>query len=307
MKRLARLVLFFTFSFLLTFIFCAGIRYLLYRIDAARMIPALPFAPASALLGAIQMAIPAALHLSVMLSLSYAARKTVPPPAAIMAVFVLSLGFTLGASLGRERLELSLAGGAEEALPTLGKSGLRLRQGDVSIIVLGDPAEGKSPRIVALPGEPLVYMAAPREIRNTPPRLPPVPFEEHPVAVTVSLLADLTLAADHFDSRLRADFYSFLLYLASLCLMLAAFYELFQTTSWPLVNIFIGAAIFRLLLAFETFIDSDAIQNFIFFFLGRFIPHRVISPAIFGLAGLLVILYTALINAGRERRRERYG
>jgi hypothetical protein len=99
----------------------------------------------------------------------------------------------------------------------------------------------------------------------------------------------------------------FIVYLGSLCLLLVSFYQIFELTAWPLANMFLGAAIFRGLLTLETFIDSDAIQGFIYYFLGRLIPRSIISPVIFTLLGALILLYTVLINAGKGRRRRRRG
>jgi hypothetical protein len=301
-KNLARLVLYFSNVFILSLIAVSGICYLVVWIEAARNIPALPFAPAAALASAARIAIPAALYAAAFLSLNYGARREVPVAMGMAVLFALSLGFSLGASLAQSRLALQAASaGPGIARPTLGESGLRLLQGDVSIIVLGDPADGTSPRIAAVPGQPLVYMAAPRQIRNTPPRLPPVPFHEENSYAVGSLLTDFTLVSEQFEARLGTGFIPFIIYLGSLCLLLVSFYRVFEVTLWPLANMFLGALAFRGLLAFETFIDSDSIQSFIFFFLGRFIPRSVISPVIFALIALLVILYSALIMASRRK------
>jgi hypothetical protein len=308
-KNLARLVLFFTVIFILSVLIVTGLRYLLSWLDAARMIPALPFFRLSTLITSLRMAIPAALYIGMLFSLNYAARRVIPSPVAMPALFLLAVGFSLALSLAPARI--TVLGFAAEplpvAVPTLGKSGIRLLQGDVSIVVLGDPADGSSPRIAAVPGEPLVYMAAPRQIRNTPPRLPPAPFHDENSSVVDSLVTDFTLTAEQLNARLSQGLVPFLIYLAAFCLLLVSFYQIFEISAWPLANLFLGAMVFRALLALQTFVDSDAIQTFIFFFLGRFIPQNIISPVLFSLLGLLVILYSALINAGRGRRRARYG
>jgi hypothetical protein len=311
-RNLARVILFFTVSFLLCFVLAAAFRWFFFYLDAVRVIPALKFAPLSSLARALKTAIPAALYLCLMLSLSYAARNGAGPLSAIPVLFLLSLTSCLALSLGRFRLAIpalnAAAGGQEResAPPTLGQRGLRLLEGEVSIIVLGEPSDPASPRIVAAPGEALYYLSVPGGIRNTPPRLPPVPFLRNVFPLAGSIFADLDRAAEAIDVRQQAGFSTLLVYLASLCLMCVSFYPVFSASLWPLVNFFLGMILFRGILAFQVFIESDQIQNFIFFFAGRFIPKSVISPAVFGIAGTLALLYTTLLFAGKGRKRERH-
>ncbi|MDR1908653.1 MAG: hypothetical protein LBQ35_01930 [Spirochaetaceae bacterium] len=313
-KSLARLIPFFFFTLVLTFSLTTAFGCLRLWIGAARMIPPLPFSLPEALLNAALVAIPAAFYVTIMLSLGYASRWGFPPALTAAVILVLAPAFTLGLTLAHSRLLLQAeppsAGG--EGLKALGKSGLRLLQGDVSIIVLGDPADGRSPRISAVPGQPLAYLEHPREIGGAAPRLPPAPFRGENSPVMDSLITDLSLASEQIEARRVMGLNPLLLYLFSLALLLVSFYRVFAVSAWPLANMLLGTVLFRALLSFQTYIDSDALQSFIFFFLGRFIPQSVISPGVFALGGILVLLAT-LINAGRAGRtgrggrRERHG
>jgi hypothetical protein len=72
-----------------------------------------------------------------------------------------------------------------------------------------------------------------------------------------------------------------------------------------LANLFCGALVFRGVLALQTFIDSQIVQNFIIAFFDNRIEGAIISPVIFTALALLILLYTLLVNLARTPPRQR--
>jgi hypothetical protein len=118
-----------------------------------------------------------------------------------------------------------------------------------------------------------------------------------------SLGLDFAMVSEQLFARLQSGFFSFGIYLLSLALLLSSFRFVFELSAWPLANLFFGVLAFRGILRFEVFLDSEETQNLISFFIGRFIPGGLISPAVYTGIAFLVVVYTLLINAARGRRR----
>jgi hypothetical protein len=303
-KHLARLVVFFCFSFILTFLVAASVRYLVIWIEFARTIPAHTMEPVSAWLLVFQRAIPTAIYCSMLLTLSYSARRHIPIPLTILCLFLLSGLFSLGLSLGLGRAVEIKSPVTAAPRATLGEPGLILGLGETTMVVLGDPAEPGGPRIVSIPGRPLIYQAAPagRQLE-----LPPAPFRSEESSLMSGLFLDFTLVAEQFAARLRVGIIPFCLYVGGLCLFLVSFRFVFDLTSWPLANMLLGALVFRGILTFETYLDSEEIQAFIIRFLAKVVPADMISPVIYCGLGLIISLNTILISTSRGRRGALHG
>lgn len=305
MKKLARLVFFFCNSFIITVLLAAVVRYIVMWIDVARMIPAHTLEPTGAWLLVFQQAIPTAVYVSILLTLSYSARQHVSIFITILCLFLFSGVFSLGLSLGLRRAVEIESPVTAAPRATLGEPGLILGMGETTMVVMGDPAELGVPRVISIPGRPLFYQAAPTESQNAV--LPPVPFRDEKSPLMAGLFLDFTHVAEQFAARLRAGIIPFCLYLGGLCLLLVSFRFVFDLTSWPLANMFLGALVFRGILAFETYLDSGEIQTFLSFFLAKILPADMVSPVIYCGLGLILSLNTIFINAVRGRKEARYG
>jgi hypothetical protein len=301
-KNLARLVLFFSLCFVVVFPVATAIRYLQLWIDIARLIPAQTLEILDSFVSAGYWALPVALFCSVLLSLSYTVRKAIPIPLSIFVVFILSCGITAGVSLILREAESALALPGTAAPATLGSPGLILTQGDTTVVLMDDPANPAGSRIIAIPGRPLIYQQTPVGPTNAGLTLPPVPFREDGPFFITSLFIDFSLTAGQLRDRLEEGLIPFGLYLAGLCFLLSSLRFVMELSSWPLANIFLGALVFRGVLALETFLDSAEIQEFIGSFIKADIAHDGITPLIFINMGLVVILYTALVSIARDRR-----
>jgi hypothetical protein len=302
-KNIARLVLFFSVTFISVFLAAAAAQYLALWIDAAHMIPARPGRPLTALLAALNWALPGAVYGALLLSLGYATRQASPIPRTMACLFLLGLTFTTGIALGLVRADAAGAVPAAESHSALGEPGLILSRGDTVIVLLETPGEELGSRIVSLPGRPLIYQEVPIGSDNRVITLPPAPFRNQSAAFITNLRIDLALAAGQFESRLEEGLIPFGAYTAALLLLLVSLRVILDLSAWPLANLFLGALVFRVILSLQTFLDSEEILSFIGPFLGRWVPPELTSPLVLGCLGLLIILYSALASLSRERRR----
>jgi hypothetical protein len=307
MKSLARLVLFFSVCFVTVFVLASAASFLNLALDAARTIPAGPVLTLPEFVTAARGTIPFAVYFSILLSLSFSARRRIPIPLTVPCLCILAVLFTLAVSLGGSHARNLISPPPSELHRTLGYPGLILSQGDTVMLVLGDPADIRSSRVVSIPGRPLIYQEVPSGPNNTVLALPPAPFRNGGAYALNSLFIDFSLAAGQFDAHLKAGLIPFGLYMGALILLLVSFRFVLDLSSWPLANLFFGAMVFRGILAFETFIDSREVQQLILSFLGPWAPELSISPLIFCSLGVLIILYTVLVYLARPKDQRRTG
>jgi hypothetical protein len=306
MKNMARLVLFFSLSFIILFALAGVLSYLKLALEAAGTIPAGPPVEFGQFVAALSGILPLILYGSILIGLSYTARRGIPLPAAIIALFILAGGAALGSSLGLIHLKspdspaapLFLSRGERK---TLGAPGLILSQGDTVLVVLGAPEQPASPRVVLLPGRPLLYQELPSGPNNTVTALPKAPFRTEESYLMNGLLTDSALAAEQFETRINEGLLPFAMYAGALILLLVSLRFVMDLSSWPLANLFSGAVVFRGILAFQTFIDSRIVQDFLFAFVNGRISGSLLSPVIFTGLALLILLYTILVNLARGR------
>ncbi|MDR3248360.1 MAG: hypothetical protein LBT39_06200 [Treponema sp.] len=302
MKNLARLALFFSLSFILSFILAMGARYLYLWLEAAQAIPARPAGGFLVWIAAAQVALPAAVYVSLLFTLSYTVRRDMGRPLSIIVLFILGCLAAGGAAMGISQLEIPANSPAGERPATLGSPGLMLVQGDTVIVLLDTPENPRGSRVVSIPGRPLIYQAEPLGPNNRILALPRAAFRGEGPYFMTGLFLDLSLTAGQLETRLREGLSSFGMYLGGLCLLLVSLRFILELTAWPLANLFLSALAFRGILAFETLLDSAEIQTLIGGFLGSRIPAGWISPLVFISLGILILLYTILVSIARGRR-----
>ena len=300
MKNIAKLTLFFTLSFIILFIIALLLRFLSTWIDLARIVP-VAVMPGEDAAKAAWKAFPAAIYISILLALSYTVRKKVPIPMAIICIWVLAAAFTVGASMGISRTEALKP--ALRSLSTLhGRPGLILSRSDNAMILLRESTVVRGPRVVSIPGQPLIYQEVPVGPNNTILTLPALPFTEDVPWFIRSLSIDFSLCARELESRLDAGFASFAVYAFSLILLLGSLRFILELSQWPLANLFLGALVFRLILALETFLNSRQTNHLIVSFLKERVPSTMITPLVFCALSGLIIFYTLVANVARQRR-----
>jgi hypothetical protein len=283
----------------------SAIRYLHLWIDAARLIPGGTVEIFASIISAGQWALPVAVYVSILLTLSYSARRAFSVPLSVLCIFVLSCSFAAGVSLGLFYANSAVVLPGTGAPPALGKPGLILTLGETAVVLLDEPSNPTGSRVIAIPGQPLIYQKTPVGPANAGFTLPPLPFRVGGPYFMTSLFIDFSLAAGQFRDRLREGLIPFSMYLGALCLLLSSLRIVMELTAWPLANLFLGALAFRGILAAGTFLDSGEIQQFIMGFLKTDIPRTTITPIVFCGLAVLVLLYTAAVTLAKGRRGSR--
>ena len=302
MKNFAKLTLFFSLCFVIFFLTGILLRLLSSWVDVARFIP-LDARPGEDVTETAWKALPAAFYLSILLTLSYSARRKMPIPLSIFGIFILGCVFFLGVSMGITRSEaMKLA--LKPVTPIQGGPGLILSRQDNAVILLRGSADAQGPRVVSIPGRPLIYQNLPVGPNNTILSLPVLTFTDSTPWFVRSLTIDFTLCAEELKGRLKDGYIPFAAYAFSLVLLLVSLRFLLELSQWALANLFIGALVFRGILALETFLNAREINALVASFIGKRIPAMLVTPAVFGALGVLVIFYTLLARIVRPRRDE---
>ncbi|AEF83188.1 hypothetical protein [Leadbettera azotonutricia] len=302
MKNLAKLALFFSVSFVIAFLCFALLYFLALWIDAARMV-SVDVEQSANLVTALGRALPAALYITILLALSYTARRKMPIPLSIIAIIVLSAIFTFGFSLGTRQIEglnFALKSGAS----VRGRPGLILSRQNNAMVLLKESGNALGPRVVSLPGRQLFYQEVPMGPNNAALALPAMPFRDETPWFIRSMLIDFTLTAREFDDTFREGIIPFSIYAGALVFLLASLRFLLEASSWPLANLFLGALAFRGVLALDTFLGAKEINTLLVSFIGKRLPPSFITPLAFCALGILVILYTLLVHLARGRGAE---
>ena len=244
-------------------------------------------------------ALPVALYLSILLTLSYSARKNMAIPFSIIWIIILGCFFSIGGSIAINR-----TGALQPALnpvpPIRGESGLVLSRSDNVIVLLKESSEIRGPRVVSIPGRPLIYQEIPLGPYNSILNLPDLPFDDNTPWIIRSLDIDLSLSAGEIKNRLEESIFSFSVYIFSLVLLLSSLRFILELSQWHLANLFLGALVFRSILALEIFLNTREIKVLISSFLDAKVPSMLITPLVFCALGILIIFYTLLTRIVRK-------
>jgi uncharacterized membrane protein (Fun14 family) len=302
MKNLAKLALFFSISFIIVFLCSAVLYFLGLWVDAVRMV-SLDAEQSANLITSLSRALPIALYISILLTLSYTARRKMPIPLSIITIIVFSALFSIGFSLGIRQIE-GLNFTLESGASVRGRPGLILSRQNNAMVLLKESGNALGPRVVSLPGRPLYYQEVPMGPNNTVLALPALPFNDKTPWIIQSMLIDFTLTSREFDARFKEGIIPFAIYAGALIFLLASLRFLLEASSWPLANLFLGALAFRGILALDTFLNAKEIKTLLVSFIGNKLPPSFITPLAFCALGLLVILYTLLVHLARGKGAE---
>jgi len=300
MKNFAKLALFFSISFVAFFLAAILLRLMTAWIDLARIIP-VDVRPGEGVSGAAWKALPAAIYLSLLITLSYSARRNIPVPHTIISLVTLAFLFSTAATIGISRTE-AIGPAFKPVSPIQASPGLIISQADNSIILLKESSDTKGPRLVAIPGRPLIYQDIPIGPNNTTLALPAISFGNDTPWFVRSIGIDFSLSAEELKTRFAGAYLFFAAYAFSLILLLSSLRFLLETSQWPLANIFIGAVVFRLILSLEIFLNSGEINLLLASFLGGRAPPLLITPLVFFALGMLIIIYTLLTGIVKSKR-----
>jgi hypothetical protein len=302
-KKLFKLVIFFTLSFAILFLIATGLRFLALRVDWIRTLSHEKVSVLFELVNAARWALSLALYGGVIIGLSYAVRKEVFSPIAILCVIALTVGFTYGIGQLIENWEGTPS--ARVPAQPLGKPGVILantaRSTGTVIVLLQGPAEPDGGRVVATPGKPMAYQSE-FAGRNLPSAsLPPAQFTDNTPWFLKSLSIDTRLNTEILKRYYNEGTLPFLMYTGSLVFFLCSLIFIFKLSAWPLANLFLGCLAFRGVLALETFFNTPEIQDTFDSFLQNRLPLPLVVPLIFCAVGLLAYLYSFLVFIARRQ------
>jgi len=300
MRGFAKLSILFTITFLIFFILAAGIRFLGLRVQWAQSLPLKPETSLTLLIAASHWALSLAMHVTILLSLSYGARREYFPPMVVITVTVLSLIFHFGISTAL--YQWKNVPPAVTAVKPVGTKGLilsnNLNRNETAVILLNGPAEPLGPRVTAIPDQPLQFIESTPNVNLD---LPPIPFGDDTPWFIKSLSIDLKLSEAQTFKRYTEGIHSYFIYAGALIFLLSSLGFAIKFSVWPLADLFLGALAFRGVLAVETFLNTPEMQEIIGSFLGNTLPASMAVPVVFFSFGLLINVYAILVYIIKRR------
>ncbi|MDR0684075.1 MAG: hypothetical protein LBF83_02970 [Spirochaetaceae bacterium] len=299
MKNYARFLIFFGLCFLILFITAVGIVFLHVRINAVGHVPVKIGIQLDEILKSSRWALPFALYLAIVFSINEGRRHRVAWPLIFTGAVVLASVFTFGVSKG-----LSNAG-AMQSPPlatnhiTLGRQGLILSSPGTVITLLDRPSNPNGSRVVAVRDRELIYQKTPVGADGKIISLPPIPFQDTSAWLSTLILNDLSSSGRFIASRFNEGLVPYFAWTLALIALLVSLGLVFELTHWPLANVFLGLLLFRGVLAFEVFLNSDEIMEYLREFTRGAVPDALITPIIFSAISVLILVYSFLLFLSR--------
>ena len=303
MKNLAKLALFIT-VFFIGILLISGLTALQSDwVNSALVFPpdsGVPGFFSGAILAYARSSLPAAFYLTILLSLTYTARRRIFYPAAFGVILVFIVGLSGVVCLGLDNLEktgFSLA--VKSPLPSPAKPGFMVSQGTINVtqlVYLANPYLPETPVALKSGEAALGYQSqAPLPVKSA------LPFPAEKKGIFTSIKRDFDHSSRVFSLWYRDSFVSFGVYAGSLALFLVSLGCLINISFWPLSNLFFGALVFRGVLALESFLNQSNIHDLLVSFTGKIIHPSLINPMIFSVLAILILLYSGLVYLARGR------
>jgi hypothetical protein len=303
-KNLAKLTLVFSLCFAVVLVTVAGLRFLSLRVDWARSFPQADEAILSTVITSVYWALSFTLYFSLLLGLSYAARGHYYQIMTILTIGILAAFYTFGISLALKNW--ANVPSEKSSIKSLGENGIILsnsiNRNETAIILLRKDPLG--PRVIAIPDRPLQFQEAGSVNANF--GLPPVPFGNDTPWSLKNISIDIRLNAEMLAARLQHGTYSFFIYTCALIFLLVSLGFTMRISAWPLANLFLGALVFRGIIALETFFNSVEMQDIFSFYLKNFMPVTWVVPVIFAGFSVLIHLYSVFVYIAQRRADDDY-
>jgi hypothetical protein len=300
-RKLAKLLIFFGITFIIIFVTAICLRFLFLRVEWAKNLPPKPETILTLIITAAHWALSLALFSSILLTISYIVKKGFSPLISIACVILLSFSFCLIVSFILHHWRSVPP--AQTAGIQLGDKGLILsnsvNRNLTSVVLLEGMANPYGPRVMAIPGQPLVFHEALPAERDL--SLPPVPFGDETPWFLKSLDIDIRLNGEIFRQKFAEGFLWFFIYTFSLIFLLCSLGYAIKFSAWPLANLFLTMLAFRFILAIGSFFNSPEMQGLIDTFLNNIIPVNFALPLFFLAFGLLINSYSILAFAAKRQ------
>ncbi|MDR2518736.1 MAG: hypothetical protein LBD13_04905 [Spirochaetaceae bacterium] len=307
MKHIVRLILVISLCFAVVFVLSLILKLLQIRLESVRALPVFSRLSLEECIAAARGAFPITIYFSILLSVSYTARRGIPAPAAIMCLIILGMSASLLIALGINALERIPPSPSPPLGIPLGEAGLIFSHPpDKARIFLEDPGNPQGAQVAAEPDRPLLYEKSPGNAGGLGTAqgfgFAPALLQSNMYFFLQRIFKDIDLAAAQFTTRFKEGFMLFFLYMLSLVFLLSSGRFLMDISGWPLANLFLGILAFRGVLALERVLNSEGTWTLLVSFMGEGFPQWVLSPLVFVCLGSVVILYAAFARLGKSRR-----
>ncbi|MDR2344307.1 MAG: hypothetical protein LBD86_07240 [Spirochaetaceae bacterium] len=295
MKNYARVLLFFGLCFPILFAAAIGFDFLHAWVEAEAHIPFKNGIFPGEILESGRWALPFTLYLTVVFSINQGRRHKVAWPLIILTVVLLAGAFTFGISKCLSNVAAVSVPPLETNSRFAGRQGLMLSQPGTVITLLDRPSNAEGSRVVAIKDKELIYQKVPAGADGKMIGLPLLPFRNVSNWVSDPIVSDLSLSGRFIAARLDEGLVPYLSWTLSLILLLASLGLVFELSCWPLANIFLGLLVFRGVLAFEVFLNSEETMRYLTEFTRGLIPDTLITSVILASISALVLIYGFLI------------
>lgn len=302
MKDFARFLVFLGLCFIVMFAGALGITLLHSWISAASHVPATDGISLQEFAAAAHWALPFTLYLAIIFSIDYGRRHRIASPLVFILVASFAAVFTFCVSASFENLNNMADSPVMVKHSTLGRPGLMLSRPGVIITMLDQPSNETGSRVVSMKGQPLIYQKLPIGADGAAISLPNIPFRGKEAWFSNSVMNDLAISGHHISERFSEGRAAFLSWVLSLVFLLVALGFIAGLSSWPLANVFLGILAFRGILAFEVFLNSDGVMDYIKGFTRGVLPDMFIAPAIMAAGAVLLLIYSLLLFLARISR-----
>ncbi len=288
MKNVARLILLFIATTLLFSVATAAVISLHRWILAAGTVPTGTQQPLQDLLEAFILSLPFAFYGSVAVALGYTVRRGIPAAAAYLILPLLSAGTLFSLQWSAAALRTPAQSVPPTQGPALLSPGLLIPAGEL-VFLGGDTA---SPR----------FVSAAEDGAGIPVSRADLALAPRPPGILVPILRDFQAEAANQSRFWEQGAVPFVVNIAVQALMLSSFRFVFALTAWPLANTLLGILLFRWVLVFALFLQTDGYASYFSRFLGNVLPGRYYSLAAMAAVSLVMILYTLLSYLAREKK-----
>jgi hypothetical protein len=291
--------------FIIAFVLFTMVNFLALKIHAVRSLWLLQ-SNMELFASAVWSSLPPVIYLVILIGLSYSARRGIGILLSFICVCVISLVwltlFTLMFSTAYKVVDLL----SNNTPLYLGESGLIMEHEDNVIVLVGGLTDPDRGQVVAKTGEPLRYESendaiSSASLRNETESAPLIFFRHDSVQLLGNIQFYFERVSQQLNTRLNESLLSFYVYTASIIFCLCCLRFVFNLSTWPLANIFLGAILFRGVLGVGNLFEQDIVRSLFLRFWVDGVPVSILEPALFCVLGLLFTLAAGIAFLIKKR------
>jgi hypothetical protein len=245
-------------------------------------------------LSATRSGIPFALYLSVLLGLSYTARKEIRIIPSIVTILLLAVGWVLLSAWAASQIPPHPY--SPRKVVSLSRDGL---------IMTADNEMESSILLSAPPLPPAVFDGALKPAAETPYSTTPLSFQLVRTRFIQNSVDDFLSLADNFDRLQKTGFANLVAYIFGLVILLVSTRFIMDLSAWALANLFLGFIAFGGVLSLELFINASPYYKNLFSFAASRIPAPLLNASVLCLAGLLVMAASGAVYFAKKNKKRR--